>query len=387
MSIAPRVATEPMRPHAGRLLKMLRDRGPTSRTGLAELTGLSPTTISKVINPLVDRGLLQESVAEVRRLGRPAVTLTPVPQAVTVCGVQIGVGTVRIGLSDASGAVRAVTTHAFSPNLPADQVIGLIADSVRSTLDGDDGAACTGIGVGVPGPIDDHHRRVLLSNNLAWRDVAMADELERRLGVATVVDHNVQAMALSETRYGQRVGDSLAYLYVRTGVGLGVASRHDDTYTWPIGESFLGHVRAVENGTVCSCGGRGCLDTVVAEPYLRASLAQIVGSVDPEQDVLTALHAASRSGIAEATVLVDEVIVHLAAALGIVVNLFTPDQVLLGGILAEAPNVIVDRLRERVRDRIFPLLRDDLRMDKADAGDEAMVRSGAAVALELLHYS
>ncbi|MFD8531108.1 ROK family protein [Streptosporangium canum] len=374
--------------HEGRILTILRDRGPTSRTGLAEITGLSPTTISKVVAPLVDRGVLREGTVEARAVGRPAVTLTPVPEAVTVCGAQIGVGVVRVALADALSRVRAVESITFDPAMPAEDVITLIADRLAALLAADRGAPCVGVGIGVPGPVDRAQRTVLVSTNLGWRDVPVADLVEARLRLPVVVEHNVRSMALAEARYGDHQSHSLALVYVRTGVGLGVVVADQAFQGGTGGESYLGHTRAVENGELCTCGARGCLDTVVAEPYLRRMLAGLPGgsTAAGDDNPLITLRGLAAAGNSGAIALEDEVINRLAAALGNVVNLFAPKLVLVGGILSTVPDPVLDILRVRVRDRLFPLLRETFTLERASGSDDAIVRGAAAAALELLHY-
>jgi predicted NBD/HSP70 family sugar kinase len=83
----------------------------------------------------------------------------------------------------------------------------------------------------------------------------------------------------------------------------------------------------------------------------------------------------------------DDVIDHLVRSMAIIVNLFTPELLLVGGSLSSAPAEVIARLREGTRDRIFPLLRDTLRVEPADGNDDALIRGAAAIALEVLHYS
>ncbi|NHA67164.1 ROK family transcriptional regulator [Phycicoccus flavus] len=376
-------------PHERSLLTILRDGGPTSRTGLSEITGLSPTTISKVVAGLVAEGLVTESVVGVKGVGRPAVTLTPVDSAVTVLGVQIGAGTVTVGIGDAGYAVRHTESFTFDVGAPADAVCDLAARALEKLVAAHDGAPVIGIGVGLPGPVDRDRRRLKISVRLGWRDVPIADELERRLGLPVVADHNVRTMALAEARHGHKDVGDVAYLYVRTGVGLGIAVRGQAFYGGSGGESYLGHTRVVEDGELCSCGSRGCLDTVVSEPAVREALGRLgdTGAAPGREEVLARLHDLARSGSRDAVAYEDTYVNVLAGALSGVVNLFTPDLVLLGGILATAPPQIVTSLRERTRDRIFPLLRDDLRVEQADPGDAALVRAATATALETLHFA
>ncbi|WP_313546455.1 ROK family transcriptional regulator [Leifsonia aquatica] len=375
-------------PYEGMVLKILRDEGPTSRTRLSAITGLSPTTITKTVAPLIELGLLTERADEYGGLGRPAISLVPVPEALTVCGVQLGVGKYRVGLTDARSHVRTRTVSTFDPTLPPEEVMDLIAADIRSLLAADAGPTCTGVGVGAPGPVDLARRTNIRSVNLGWSDVPISDLLEDRLEIPVVVDHNVRSLALGEARYGGHGADSLAYLYVRNGVGLGVAVKGEPFYGGhgTGGESYIGHTQVVEHGLPCSCGGRGCLDTVVAEPFIAARLAELGGAAQPEANVMSELHRRARLDPAVAA-LEDQVIDHLVRSMAIIVNLFTPELLLVGGSLSSAPPEVITRLREGTRDRIFPLLRNSLRVEPADGDDDALIRGAAAIALEVLHYS
>lgn len=374
--------------YEGVILKILRDSGPTSRTGLSAITGLSPTTITKTVAPLVASGLLAERPDEHSGLGRPPIALVPVPEALTVCGVQIGVGRVRLGLADAQAHVRHVRSYDFDPAQSPEGVLDGIAHEVAAMLDRDTGASCIGVGVGAPGPVDHARRTNLLAINLGWSNIAISDALEDRLGIPVVVDHNVRSFALGEARYGGHHAESIAYLYVRTGVGLGVAVRGEPFYGGPGlgGESYLGHTRVVDDGLPCSCGARGCLETLVAEPYLLPALRARKGSSEAVHDVLAELQRLAASDPAAAA-LESSVLGHLAGALATVVNLFTPELVLVGGALSSLGGAALHRLHELTGDRIFPLLRDSLRIERAPGGDAALIRGAAAIALEVLHYS
>lgn len=382
------IAKERRNPHEALVLRLLRDQPPHSRTTLSDATGLSPTTITKVVGPLISRGLVSEREGTVRGVGRPALTLVPVPDAVTAVGIQIGVGTIKIGLTDALAHVRSARLLPFDPTAPVEEVITLIADAVFSLLDADEGAPCIGVGIGAPAPVDEARRRILLSINLGWKQIPIADVLEERLGLPVVVDHNVRSMALAEARYGGHDVDSIAYVYVKTGLGLGVAVKGQPFYGGSGGESYLGHTRVIENGELCSCGARGCLETMVSEPYIVRRLAAIDPAFDPTRatNVLATLHDWALRREPMAVELQDAIIGHMGNAVATVVNLFTPDLLLLGGIFATAPAPIVTAIRERTREQIFPLLRDTLRAERADASLDSAVSAGASIALEELLY-
>jgi predicted NBD/HSP70 family sugar kinase len=368
---------------------MLRDEGPRSRIRLSEETGLSPTTITKAVTPLIERGWLEEQpgTAANLRVGRPAIALRQVPEAISVCGVQIGVGVVRVGLADGWGRVRAVVTSEFDPSQEPEDVIGRIGRLLEELIAASGDSHPIAVGVAAPGAVDQGRRTNLLSINLGWREVPIADLLEESIGLPVIVDHNVRAMALAEARYGEHDADSMAYVYARTGVGLGLVLHGEPLFGGAHGVSELGHIRVVDrDGLLCSCGATGCLETVASEPYLRQSLLErgVAVPEGAEADVFLVLE--QECGRAEVAQLRADVIDRLASALASVINLVSPDVIILGGALSEAPESLIGELRDAVQEAVFPLLRDEVRLERPSLVD-AGVSAGAAVALEALVYA
>jgi predicted NBD/HSP70 family sugar kinase len=380
--------------HDGLLLTLLRDRGNLSRTDLASAARLSPATITKAVGSLLDRGLVREQeVVSSAGIGRPAVGLVPVVNAVRVCGVLLGSGVVELGVVNAAGETQHTWTLEFDVAEPAEAVLDRIADEIAALPEDAAGAALIGIGVGVPGPVDPHRRRNLLSVNLGWRDVPIADHLERRLGIRTVVDQSVRAMAIGELRHGDcRPDGNLAFVYVGTGVGLGVVLRGVPFYGGTHGLTALGHLKVVDNGRLCGCGARGCLETEVSVPRLRQRLAEVTGDavrIDcqaAEGGLLRVLERSAAEGHPAGIQLREDIVRHLSTGLVSVVNLFNPGLIRLGGVFSNAPESLFDSLHQRLVTEVFTVLRDDLRIERPVNGFDAGTVGCATLALEALHY-
>src|SRR5262249_40216111 len=154
----------------------------------------------------------------------------------------------------------------LNPADPAPRVLRTLARTI-SPLVSAAGPQLVGIGVAVPGPVDTTHRNLRLSLCLRWRDVAVADHLERTLDAPAVVDYNVQALALAERRYGHRHRtENLLYLHVAAGVGFAFLVGGQPLAYGPHGVSELGHHRVASDGPPCACSVPGCLESVVKEP-------------------------------------------------------------------------------------------------------------------------
>lgn len=369
----------------GLVLRLIRDHGPQSRTRLSEETGLSPTTVTKIAAPLLERGWLREHAEHdsAARVGRPAIALEQVPEAVTVLGIRLGYELAQIGLTDAWGRPKATTTLRVDSSAPPAEILAEVADAAAGLVE-EHGGSCLAIGAAVPGAIDHRQRTLLLAVNMGWQNVPVADILEDRLGIPAIIDQNVRAMALAEARYGGYDTDSLAYIYIGYGLGLGVVlqgrpfwggGRH--------GVIQLGHTRVAGGTELCVCGATGCLETVASEPWILRHLKAAGVAVVPasERNAFAQLEEARFRP--EVAAIRHDVVVNLAHGVANVISLLDPGLVLLGGALVDAPSSLLADMRARVQQEVFPLLREDLRF-----GTPRMpgISAGAAIALETFYY-
>jgi len=372
----------------GQVLTSLRDSGPLPRIALARELGVSPTTITRVVAQLVEEGVVAEgSSVSPAGFGRPATEVSIKADASIMVGVQIGVGFVQLGLVDLMGTVLHTTGFEYPVEEEAPDVLDRVGAAVLEIVDAGvaDKGVIDGIGIAVPGPVDRAGRRTLLTINLAWRDVAVADQLERLTGLPVTVDHNVRSMAVAEVRFGGgRNSASAAFVYLRTGLGAGLVVEGQPFAGGVHGAIEVGHLQLVDNGVDCVCGGRGCIETVVSESALRRALER-VGSDDDRVPLSALWHAAHDSAAAKQEL--DGVMAPLALGVASIANLLNPEVIFLGGALTQAPSGLFDRLRDDIERGIFPLLRGSIRIERSSLGFNAGVLGAATVALDRFFYS
>lgn len=371
------------------VLSVLRDEGRLTRIELSRRTGLSPTTITRVVAQLLQDGCVAEGDTAARRgTGRPGTQVAVVPDAFGVLGVHLGVGTVRLGLVDVGGRDHGREGFDHDPHEDAETVLRRVAanlSAMRARRVAGVPGRLLGVGVAVPGPVDDAGRRLLMAMNLDWRDVPVADLLEERLSLPVVVEHNVRAMALAEARSGLGRGlGSVAFVYLRTGLGAGLVVAGRGFQGGVRGAVELGHLRVVDNGAPCVCGGHGCLETVVSDRALRRALADL--GVDPVRvEPLLALVTAAETS-APAAAALDQVVTHLATGLAALMNLLRPESILLGGAFAQVPDSFVDRLADETREAVFPVIRPAVRIQRSGLPTDPGVDGAATVALDRFFY-
>jgi predicted NBD/HSP70 family sugar kinase len=308
-------------------------------------------------------------------------------------GVDVGLDRIQIGLCDLSGLVPGVVEVPLCAGRTPSQALDAAVSAAVPLVDRA-GARLCGVGVGVPGPVDAAGRRSVVSLALGWRDVAVADRFERAFGMPATVEYNVRAMALAEVYHGLgRQAENLLYVQVGDGVGFSFVVSGVPFRQGAHGVSELGHHQVAQDGPRCVCGAIGCLEARLAEPYLRRRLRHVAKDCPALARALrrglaplSALSVSVRAGEGRADAVLADFVEHLSTAIALNVNVFSPTRVALGGILADAPADVSNRLVEATRARICRVLREEVLIEQSMLGRYTGVLGAATSALDHLLY-
>lgn len=380
-----------VRPHNRRLvLQLLRANGGLTRPTIAAASGLSPAAVSSVVGGLIGDGLVTETTpspsASRRPVGRPATTLQLDARARCVLAVQIGARLIQVGITELDAGLLAHASMPLETDEPAERTLDGVASALRRMIDdtGRSAGDVLGVGVGAAGLVDRAGRRNVVAANSGWRDVPIADLLEGALDLPVTVDHNVRAMAMGEARYGHGTDvESLMYVYARSGLGVGLVLEGNPYRGGRLGSHEIAHI-AVPSGTDCTCGKRGCVETVVSDRGLLRQLraAGLTESSEIDADVIDRFVAAVERGDSAACDVRDEIVSALATALAASVELVDPQLVVVGGLLDECQAVLLDELRIRTAERVTPWTRSGLRIVSTAFGAASGLVGAATLALD-----
>ena len=375
------------------LLQLLRHR-PYSRAELAAGSGLSVAAIMNVLAELDADGLVQERAPEKHddatpRIGRPGAIVSLESRRCAVLGLHIAAGSIQAGAASLDGRVRASRERAFRAPAPASEILGVALEMLREVIEAEklDQARILGLGVAVPGLVDPLQRVTLNAPRLGWTDVDVAGYFEQHLDYPTLVDNNVRAMAVAESRYGSGVGlESLAFVHVRGGVGGGLILNGAPYRGGTHGAVEVGHLRVRPTGPACGCGGTGCLETLVTDQVVAGLMVES-GLIERLPDGFDhgwtgILRGAVESGDERALAIRDQLCADISSALLALVNLLNPQMIVLGGLLNDLFPVLIEPLRDILARELMPVLSDPLLVRAASFGTGAGLAGAATVALD-----
>jgi glucokinase len=306
-------------------------------------------------------------------------------------GIDLGGTKVAAALVDAGGRVLAAGVFPTNPEQGPEGIITGVAARVLDML-GAAGCSAEGVGIGVPGQVDDATGAVRFAPNLDWRDVPLREALQARLGLPVTVTNDVRAATWGEWEHGTgRGARDLMAIFVGTGVGGGIVAdgRLLTGCTNTAGE--VGHMTIVTGGRPCRCRNHGCLEAyaggwAIAERAREAVLAepeagrQLLALAQGGEVTAGVVSEAFHQHDPLAARLVHQTGQYLAAGIVTLVNALNPCLLILGGGVIEGLPELVPVVEASVRARALAAAVTGLRITRPALGPQAGVIGAAAMA-------
>jgi predicted NBD/HSP70 family sugar kinase len=237
------------------VLNLIRTRHPISRADLARVSGLQRSTVSLIVEQLIEEQWVVEGpTGRLPRGRRP--TFLCLNEERVIIGVDIRPTQITVAVSDANGKFTQQETMAT----PADPglALSLLIERIQRVARGCTGRKIEGIGISVPGRIDDRSNCLVFSPNLKWAGLDMRTPIAAATGLAVELENAANACVLAAVWFGHVESRNLVVITVSEGIGAGVflngqlvRGRHGMA-----GE--FGHVSLDPEGPLCGCGARGC---------------------------------------------------------------------------------------------------------------------------------
>jgi len=353
----------------GLVLSIIYEAEEISRAAIARRTGLSRTSVGEAVAELLGRGLVEEVGRGRSRGGKPPILLRVNVDARHLIGIDLSGEELRGAVYDLRGEMR----HTVS--LPRDgrrgaqalELTYVLLDRLVTAAE----APLLGLGIGTPGLIDvQRGSQVHWAVNLDWLDIPLRDLLERRYRLPVHVVNDSQAAAMGEYFFGSgHHSGNLVVIKSEEGLGAGIVLEGRLLHGDHFGAGEIGHLVFGDDGRVCRCGNRGCLETIASgAAIVQRSRAAALADAD------SALRAAAMGDLAldmeavrRAYVAGEEAVrgvVHDAArglglAIATLVGTLNARDIVISGPVTRLGDTFLDAIRQQVHARsLAPLARD-----------------------------
>jgi predicted NBD/HSP70 family sugar kinase len=249
------------------VLEVIRANQPVSRAELSRLSGLQPSTVSLIVNQLIEERWVREgATTRLPRGRRPTMVGLNDDLVMLVADIRPKLATVAI--VDLNG--RFLSRAQLPVTSDPEKTIARIVESMLRMKANHAQRSFEGVGIALPGRVDSTTQRLRFAPNLGWPDFDIKGAIEKGTGMAVEMDNAANACLLAETWFGRMDGVRNAVLVtISEGVGTGILSNGQIIYGDHNMAGEFGHVPLDINGPVCGCGARGCWEVYASS---RAAL-------------------------------------------------------------------------------------------------------------------
>jgi len=368
-----------------KVLQALRALGVASRPEVARHTGLSRSTVSTIVAELVDEGLIVSRANGRRQAagsGRPPALIALNPSGGMAVGMDFGKRHLSIALADLSHEIVAEERVVLSADYQAEEAMVTAAKRVERLLTeaATDRSRVVGVGMGIPGPI--HESGLVGSSAIlpGWVGAAPQQRMSQLLELPVKVGNDASLGALAEYAWGAGRGAGVVvYLKLATGIGSGIVidGLLFDGVGGTAGE--IGHTTIDDEGDLCRCGNRGCLETLAGGPAIAQLVSRSLGEkLEPDDVIRRAVEgdAGCRRALADAGR-------HIGVAVANLCNLVNPERIVVGGSVGQAGALLLDPLMESVSLRAIPSAAEDVEIVPGELGERAELLGALAFVLRV----
>jgi glucokinase-like ROK family protein len=378
------------------ILDILRRHAPLSRADLAARTDLNRSTVSIIVNSLIEEGFVQEIELQSSKIGRPGISLGLNPRGGFAIGVEIGVDFISVLLTDFTAnplwQQRVLSDPAEDQIRILDNTSELIQQAIDEGMN--QGLRPLGIGVGVPGLVDIRQGKLVFAPNLRWSNVPLRLMLSQRFNLPSFVENEANAAALGEYYFGVARGVD-SFIYLSTGIGLGGGIMIDGKLfrgsNGYAGE--VGHMTVEPDGELCGCGKHGCWETKVGPRAVLGRVRKVLSDgaqsaiydlVGGKLDNVTfeIVVEAARAGDAVALEALQDVGKYLGIGVVNLINVFNPELIVLGGALSLANEFLLQVIRGTVCESALKPPCEHARFEASAHGADACVMGAVALVLD-----
>lgn len=295
-----------------------------------------------------------------------------------IIGIDLGGTNLKIALLDLGCRIQDKETLPTKKFIKKESLIKAIIDSVNRVIGNNNlkRSSILGIGLGLPGPIDNKRGIVHFFPNIeGWKEVGLKSILEQKLRLPVFLDNDAKLMSLAEYKLGAARGSSQAVcLTLGTGVGAGIIINGNLYRGSGNASGEIGHIPINEKGPRCNCGGRACLEAYIGNNEIIKEAKRLF-----RRDIsLEELSSLARKQDKQAVGIWLRVASRLAVALVGVVNLLNPDCIVIGGGVSGAGKILFDKVKEIIAKQAMSVQSKQVKVFKAKLGNDAGL-IGAAI--------
>ncbi|MBC8508390.1 MAG: ROK family transcriptional regulator [Chloroflexi bacterium] len=352
------------------VLTTIFDHKTVSRAEIARITYLTRTTVSNIVNFLIDEGLVKEVGLGESIGGKSPILLSLIADSRYLVGLNLAQDKFTGAIVNIRGEIKESVEIPLS-NSNEQEALKLVYQILDDLL-AKNRHPIIGIGVGTPGLINTKEGIVVNAVNLDWQDFPLAHLLNKRYNLPIAVLNDSQASAIGEYVYGgeHESDGNLIVVSVKQGLGAGILINGQLFQGDGGGAGEIGHVVMQKDGLLCRCGKRGCLETLAS----ASAIVQRAKTLAPERPAsslaneieaisLTSIESAFFKNDPLAQEIITEAGCYLGASIANLVSILNIEKIVLTGDLSRFGELWLQSVRDSMLQTALTKIAQDTKLE------------------------
>jgi len=375
------------------LLELIRTNKQISKADLAQLTGLSPTACGIIVSNLLEQGYISEAGIGISKGGRRPNLYELTPKSYYSIGVDIDIDYIRFILMDITGQVeyRDKIPSGFDQSVTKsiELVEGKIHQIIQQYKIKED--RLLGVGVSIPGMVDNITHEVIFAPNLGWERVNLEHMMASIGSFPIHVDNEAMCSAICENWIGGCIDQKdFVCINMKSGIGSSIFAG-GNLYRGCCGSAGeIGHIMVDQNGSKCACGNYGCLETLVSSKSMVEKAKRLVkqgliaGFEDSDSITIDDIISSARDGNEAVRVILVEAAGYLGIAVANLINTINPSKIVLGKELVKFSEDVVEHLKNIAYAKALKYPASRVEIITSEIGEDTSALGAAIIPLKKL---
>lgn len=383
-----------------RTLNIIRNTGPSTKQAIASKLGINITTITSLINKLFkEYKILVVSGVDDSTGGRKPRLYQINKKSGYVIGLDIGGKNIRVIITDILGNIISSLGNKTISGEDREKIINKVLNIIGNLSIGSEipKEKILGMGISISGIIDTKSGYSIFCPNIeGFKDFPVKKIMEEKTKVEVFIDDSVRCMAIAEKRYG--IAKSYNnFIFVSLGKGIGIGVYIDGKiYRGSMGlAGELGHITVSENGPICNCGNRGCLEAIASsdgiirratEGMKKGIVTSLSSAINNNFDNLTVeiIAKAAEEGDKFAYYIINRTGEYVGIAIAAALNLFGSDLIVLGGGVSKCGDILLSAIKRTVKTRALDVISKKVKIIKTQLDDNNAALGAATNLIDML---
>ena len=363
--------------NALKLLELIKNSNEISRADLAKKTELTPASITKIVQKLINEEIIVELGLGDSTGGRPPKILKLNNKAGNFISIYLASDYIELVLYDLGINKIYEYKHDIwirTKNKIIDDIVVMIERAMEISK-----VKVLGIGIAVNGLVDSKNGISVYSPHYKWNNVSLVKILEEKFNIKVYIENDVRAMAMSEKSYGiAKKSENFVVINIENGVGSALYLNNQIYRGTHFGAGEFGHIPIEDNEQRCSCGKKGCLETLVSNQSLEDKYYNLTEKNLKAWEIYEEYNNGNKIAIK----LVENIAVVLAKGLVPLVNILNPDLIIIVGDINKAQDKLYKIIIKELKNRTFGNLSESLKIVSSSFGKESANKGAVSFLME-----